>query len=422
MNMKSRTAKVNFWGSWAVIIALLAVACGTAEPTPTPTPTAAPTPTATPAPIATPTPLPPGVTPPPPTATPTATPTPDPAAVFRKDWEALKQAAREEGQLHIDFSHFLNRSPAIPELTTIMKERFGIELTTGFRMSIDKMQAERTAGINSLDIWVAGFGTQKVIIPAGYQTPIADLLIDPEVLDPAAWFGGEIPWIVAPEGRGLGWSVPLMSYGAGGLMAYNTDLVDPNELKSFYDIFNPKWEGQVVIRDLGTAAGSTLLLIWSLPELGPQFIERLLDTVTVVADAREAVDLLARGTYAIAPFISTSEVSRAARARLPVAYLQDAMKEGEALRLGGHVMMAMSEPPHPNAQKLFANWILTKEGANFVQEVTGKDSFRVDIPKDNVDAFDRRRSDREYLLLEAEPEATQMERDATDFYLALRRR
>ena len=205
-------------------------------------------------------------------------------------------------------------------------------------------------------------------------------------------------------------------------MAYNTNLVDPSELQSFYDIFDPKWEGLVVVRDLGTAAGSTLLLMWALPELGPQFMERLLDWVTVVADAREAVDLLARGTYAIAPFVSTSEVARATRARLPVAYLQDPMKEGEALRLGGHVMMAMSEAPHPNAQKLFANWILSQEGASFVQEVTGKDSFRVDIPKDNVDDFDRRRPDRNYRLFEAEATATEMEREATDFYLSLRRR
>ena len=62
----------------AATVALMAVACGGEDPTPTPAPTNTPVP-----PTATPTPVPPGVTPPPPTATPTpmpatATPTPAP--------------------------------------------------------------------------------------------------------------------------------------------------------------------------------------------------------------------------------------------------------------------------------------------------------------------------------------------------------
>ena len=44
----------------------------------------------------------------------------------------------------------------------------------------------------------------------------------------------------------------------------------------------------------------------------------------------------------------------------------------------------MNRAPHPNAQKLFINFLLTREGQIMFQDITGSDSLRIDIPKDNV--------------------------------------
>ena len=79
------------------------------------------------------------------------------------------------------------------------------------------------------------------------------------------------------------------------------------------------------------------------------------------------------------------------------------MKEGEQISVGGHTVMAMNRPPHPNAQKLFVNWLLSRDGMSVVQEITKYDTFRVDIPKDNVLPGNLRKKGRNYIFMERLP-------------------
>ena len=40
--------------------------------------------------------------------------------------------------------------------------------------------------------------------------------------------------------------------------------------------------------------------------------------------------------------------------------------------------------PHPNAAKLFLNWLLTKEGQTFYTQAYGQPSARLDVPTDGI--------------------------------------
>ncbi|HEX2260902.1 MAG TPA: hypothetical protein VHJ56_04660, partial [Candidatus Binatia bacterium] len=40
--------------------------------------------------------------------------------------------------------------------------------------------------------------------------------------------------------------------------------------------------------------------------------------------------------------------------------------------------------PHPNATKVYVNWFLSREGQLIWQKLTGRNSFRTDIPKDMI--------------------------------------
>ena len=81
-------------------------------------------------------------------------------------------------------------------------------------------------------------------------------------------------------------------------------------------------------------------------------------------------------------------------------------KEAGALGSGNSSVLALlKDSPHPNAGAVFTNWFLSKEGQSTWQRVMntvvleGSDSMRVDIPKDDVLASDRRVEGRTYKML-----------------------
>ena len=381
---------------------LLLAACGAAPtPTPSPTPTLAP-----------------GVTP---TATPTVTP--DPRSPFEIEWDALVEKAQEEGQLDTNLSNRLSSAEAARALTNRFESEFGINMratiTGSSSQTWERISAERKAGKYTIDVWTGGFQTSALLIrPAGAMIPLKNLLFHPEVLDESAWLGGRFPWL-DPERE---WTMNFIGGPGGSELSYNTDLVtneDIDGIKSYYDLFDPKWEGQIVLLDM-TVQAQPLEFMWAVPALGKEFMTQLHDAAVIVADARQAVDLLADSAFALCPFCSSSEVRAAAAQGLPVANLVRGMTEGERLSLGGHTLMAIDRPPHPNAQKLFVNWLLTKEGMEFVQEITAADSMRVDIPKDNVHPEERRVPGRDYIYIGANPESAADLREALEYWRGLR--
>ena len=106
--------------------------------------------------------------------------------------------------------------------------------------------------------------------------------------------------------------------------------------------------------------------------------------IVFVDDARQATDQLAKGAYDLCLFNCSQEVFAARDQGLPVNVLQHVLKEGEDIGWGANVVWAMNKPPHPAAQKLFINFLLSREGQIMFQDITGSDSLRIDIPKDSV--------------------------------------
>jgi ABC-type Fe3+ transport system substrate-binding protein len=63
------------------------------------------------------------------------------------------------------------------------------------------------------------------------------------------------------------------------------------------------------------------------------------------------------------------------------------------------------QPPHPNAARLFANWLLSREGQTALQRAANtptnsEESLRTDIPKDMVRSEVRRVDGVKYLMAE----------------------
>jgi ABC-type Fe3+ transport system substrate-binding protein len=73
----------------------------------------------------------------------------------------------------------------------------------------------------------------------------------------------------------------------------------------------------------------------------------------------------------------------------------------------------MKNAPHPNAAKVFINWLLSREGQIELQRVLAKvqpaESRRNDIPKDDVPPDIRRRPGEKYMDLDSRPEWSNIE-------------
>ena len=84
--------------------------------------------------------------------------------------------------------------------------------------------------------------------------------------------------------------------------------VDPKELKSYWDMVQPKWHGKIVALDPRQPGRQRIggPVLFNIPELGEEFLTRLFSEmeVTLSRDERQAMDWLAVGqgvTVAIRP-------------------------------------------------------------------------------------------------------------------------
>ena len=373
-----------------LVVLVAAAACGS-DPTATPEPTATPVPPPTPTAMAM-------------ADDPTATPEPmvDP---FEAEWDALIAAAQEEGKLDAFICCALGR--VFDGHIDAFQDEFGIEIvsaTGSSRQQADRVLAERAAGVYSLDVWTGGISTTNTrLIPEGALTDLRPLLIHPDVLDGDNWYFGD-----------LFWGDPEMTYivGYGGNasnapIAYNTELLpDPTVIESYLDILRPEFVGKIVARDpreAGTANNHPFFFDQGLDEtyLTPLFRDMEL---VIASDARQAAEWLAQGRFALCLFTCTTEAEELKNQGLPVEdQFPHPLKEGATIGTGGNNIFVLDQAPHPNAAKLFLNWMLGPEGQTLYQEANGDNSLRIDIPKDNVVPGNLPKDGIEYLVPSADP-------------------
>lgn len=301
---------------------------------------------------------------------------------WKTDWERVIRDARREGELMVFVAGYqkfaLEFQKAYPDIK--------LRAITGSGSSLSqRIMAERRAGRHIVDVYMGGSTSPtRFLHPAKALDSLKPLLVLPEVVDGSKWWGGKLHWvdsedqyIVLYEGSG--------GEGSGGV-AYNTELVKPGEIKSYWDLLNPKWKGKIAAFDpRGTGRGQSIRSIYFNKELGPKFLFRLFNemNVTISVDQRTLGDWLARRVYAICLWCSDVGTLRD-DLKQPVDTVEG-LKEGFDLSSRFGSMAFLNRAPHPSAAKLFVNWALSREGQTAFQKTEEADSLRVDISKDGVD-------------------------------------
>lgn len=194
--------------------------------------------------------------------------------------------------------------------------------------------------------------------------------------------------------------------------AYNTKLVNPADFKSYWDLLKPKWKGKMVAVDLAIrSTGATLVFFYHTPELGPKFLRQLFGEMelTMSREPRQITDWVATGRYAASLLgpVGWLNMPDAQRAGLPVAWFgSGSFAEGFPLSSGSGNASLFKDRPHPNAARLALNWLLSRERQiayqkYYLKYADGRDSMRVDIPKDDVPDYKRREDGGKFLPVDS---------------------
>jgi len=305
---------------------------------------------------------------------------------WQATWEKTVAAAKKEGKLNF----YVGRYGSEPLLNEFRKDFPEIKLVTvnGAGNTLGtRIITEIRAGNVVADLFSGGANTNYDILYQGKALDsIKSTLILPEVLDESKWYEDKHRY-TDPEQRHI--FVYIANPSSSGFY-YNTNLVNPKEFKSYWDLVTPKWKGKYVSQEPNnTGLGASLQFFYYHPELGAEYIKRLFGDMqpTFGRDRRQITDWLAQGRYPLC--IGCRDTARAKSLGLPVDELDNVdWKEGVQLTSGGGSMSLIKGAPNPNAAKVFINWFLSRRGQMALQkhnDLYGEDppnSRRIDIPKD----------------------------------------
>lgn len=286
------------------------------------------------------------------------------AAEWQNEWNRTLAAARKEGIVVVGI-------PASNELRTMVaqrfKDKFGISielLAARGPENVTRIITEHNAGVRYYDILVAGGATPLAMVAAGAAEEFMPNLILPEVKDPKHWWGGHI-W--EDNAASKKYIYAFLCYTTDTWW-YNPTQVEPGEIRSFDDLLNPKWKGRIGLLDPRNPGSgqNTWSFLWKTK--GEDFLTKLAQQDMLInQNLRQLAEALAKGKLAFTLGLSHYNFGPFVKAGLPVKPVPK-MKEALHASNGSGVVTIVKNPPHPNAAKIFVNWLLGKEG----QELHGK--------------------------------------------------
>jgi len=327
---------------------------------------------------------------------------------WQKEWNKVLAAAKKEGKVVLRASS----DPAVRRaLPPAFEARYGIKVEQlvgrGSQIAA-RIRVERRARVYTLDVVLTGLGTAATVLyPEKMLDPLKPALIRPDVLDPSKWKKGKL-WFLDPEKK---YVLRLFNYTTGTGLSINSRYVKPEEFKSIKNLINPKWKGKISVFDPTRSGSGANDVVRLYLQFGEEFVRKLyIDQKPIVSRRnRQLSDWLARGTYPITFGLGTAYVRRLKGEGFPVMTFSS-LPDMPSVISAGPVLGLMNQAPHPNAARVFVNWMASSEGMEVFARAKGFATTRKDIdesfvppediPRPGVNYFDV--SDWEYLTKKRE--------------------
>src|SRR5437016_2727911 len=169
----------------------------------------------------------------------------DSRPAWQAEWEKTVKAAEEEGALVIYMTQAFE--PVFRDTFQKKFPKIKVTMATGRGPELSqRVMSERRAEKFAVDLYISGnISPLTVFHRAKILEPVKPLLLLPEVLDTAAWYESKHHYD-DPENRYI---FVFEGTPRSGEITYNTKLVNSSEIKSYWDLLNPKWKGRIVSVD-----------------------------------------------------------------------------------------------------------------------------------------------------------------------------
>lgn len=159
----------------------------------------------------------------------------------------------------------------------------------------------------------------------------------------------------------------------------NTRMLKPEDApKSWFDLLQLQWKGKIMLNDPSLSSGEYLTFMPLLNKkiVDLEYLKSLgrQDLVFTTGNV-QSVEKLARGEYPLADN-SESSAAKMVREGAPIRALD--LKEGAGASSGA--VTVVKNAPHPNAAKVYLNWILSKEGDLVYSRANATPPLRKDTP------------------------------------------
>ncbi|MBA2689332.1 MAG: extracellular solute-binding protein [Burkholderiales bacterium] len=298
------------------------------------------------------------------------------------EWEKTLAAARKEGVVVISASS----SEVLRQVLTAFEQDYpGIKVDyhsmngRDFRARAEK---EREVGQYLWDLRIGGTdATTYQWKSRGVLDPIKPLLVLPDVTENSKWIGGIDSLFGDKEKR---YVLHFSSSLFGGVVA-DRDAVPEKDFKSAHDLIDPRWKGKIVMQDPRGGGSGNQALATFIMKYGEQFARDLLSKQDVVISdsKRQMAEWVVRKRYPIAVGLGSDDTL----AQFQQQGLGKNVKNvsGDDA-IGGDTVTLINKAPHPNAAKVYVNWLLSAKTQAKLADVAKFNSRRVDVKPGNPES------------------------------------
>ena len=291
------------------------------------------------------------------------------------EWERTVDLAKKEARVVV----------SVPTSAELRKEFDGgfqkafpaieLELNVARGASnINKIVEEHSAGVRGVDLHIGG--TTSIVtglLAQNLLEPVMPSMLLPEVKDAKNWWGGHL-W--ADNAKKYIYS--FTAYMTETIW-YNATLVRPEEIVSWDSLLEPKWKGKIAILDPRSPGSGESTWAFLLRIKGEPYLAKLAaQEMTVGRNLRQLGEAVARGKSAVSIGLSYYTYVPFIKAGLPVKPIS-VIKEGYYAGTGSGNLALLKNSAHPNAARVFLNWLLSKEGQTAFTKALGQPTRRLDV-------------------------------------------
>ena len=299
------------------------------------------------------------------------------------DWDKIVAAAEREGTVVINsqpnqaWRDYIQREfpkayPKIPlNMSVLPTEEF-----------IARVRTERQAGKYLWDVVASGAVSGFALEKDNALDPIVPEFMLPEVNDPSAW-GGWSEALVDAQGKYI---FSMSAYVQPAY--YNAKAVAPAAVErlGLKVMLEPQYAGKTAWHDPSVAGGGQAMAPLIRAALGDDGLKNLIVDQKAIfyPQQQPVVEAMVRGTalFAIGPPVRSlmgPYVQAGAISKDDIRPFGNS-PEVSYISIGGNCLFVVKGRPHPNAARVFVNWMLTKKVQYDLAKALDMASRRQDIP------------------------------------------